>query len=524
MSAGTEILEFLAPDNTVLGQLTKYSEFEAKRVQYGMGVLTMTLHFEEELIHESVDVDGSPTTAYLHGFANFGIRVKYNDGQEFLDTIIVAADDDDAESSESRGEFPIDIQITARSVPEVTLARREIKSSSGAANVYPSAKPDDTLKELWRDQVLASGEHPSWYSTESLGREDFGPDLVMAVAADAGAHADTDPRAYWDTGEPLLGSTMEYCRRWDMRPIATRGASGAITLGVTVPNTGTDRTTGSGKVVFDRQGGGLKRAKRLIDWETPGSVADVQGRGKGDRQPHGYAKNTALLAKIGVAETGELFASAGADDVDGHADYVLNSLQGIAVRYEFELTEGEGARWGTNWDVNDKIVIHDSRRAVTVSEYVVEATLSRKVPEPCEMAIKVGELDRSENQQSQRSGGGGGGGGKKGGKPKQKAGEALAWDSMEGSDGSTIEADENQDTIDWIDESAGNILYVESGASSDPTGDGQDEVWILRARARFFDICPSCNGYIQIKKPNGNIIYLLAYDPEGGGGGGGGGE
>lgn len=522
MSAGTEVLELLAPDNTVLGQLTKYSDFEAKRMQYGLGVLTLTLHFEEELIHESVTVDGGSTTAYLHQFANFGIRVKYNDA-EFLDTIIVAADDDDAETSESRGEFPIDISITARSVPEVLLGRREIKSASGAANVYTSLPPDDLLKELWRDQVLSGGEHPSWYTSESLGREDFGPDIVMAVAADSSSHAETDPRGYWDTGEPLLGSSMEYCRRWDMRPKATRGASGAITLDVTVPNTGTDRTSGSGRVVFDREGGGLKRVRRLIDWETPGSVADVQGRGKGDRQPHGYAKNTALLAKIGVSETGELFPSAGADDVDGHAEYVLNSLAGIAVRYEFELTEGDGARWNTNWDVNDKVVVYDSRRALTVQEYVVEATLSRNVPEPCEMAIKVGELDRSEVQQSQRSGGGGGGGGKKGGKPKEKGGEALAWDEMEGSDGSTMEADESQDSILWADESSANILYVQSGANSDPTGDGQQEVWLLSARARFFDNCPSCNGYIQIRKPSGGIINLLAYDPEGGGGGGGGG-
>ncbi len=90
-------------------------------------------------------------------------------------------------------------------------------------------------------------------------------------------------------------------------------------------------------------------------------------------------------------------------------------------------------------------------------------------------------------------------------------------------DGTTIEADESQDGIEWDDERLDNVLYVESGARADPTPDGQDEAWELRARARFYDLCPSCNGYIQVRKTNGSIIHLLTYDPEAGGGGGGGG-
>jgi len=520
---GQEVLELLAPDGTVLGQLTKYADFEAVRAQFGLGSLAVTLHFEDELIHAPIVVGGGSTTAYAWGFANFGIRVSYN-GRQFLDTIIVAAEDSDAEPSASRTDaLPIDIQITARTPVEVLLGRREVKSALGSANVYLSAAPDDTLKALWRDQILAGGEHPDWYGDESLSRGDFGPDLVVAVAADTAGHVDTDPRAYWDTGEPLLASTMEYCRRWDMRPAATRSGD-TIVLDVTVPNTGSDRTSGARRVVFDREGGGLRSLKRLIDWETYGSVADVQARGKGDRQPHGYAKDDGLLARIGVAETGELHPSGNADDAEAQAQYLMASQQEAWLRYEVELTEGDGSRWGDDWDVNDKIVVYDSRRGVTLADYVVEATLSRSVPEPCEMAIKIGELDRNEDQQTQRSGGGGGGGGRKGGKPKAKSGEPLTWDRMTGSDATEVLADESQDELVWDDERELNIIYAESGATADPGGDGDPEEWELRVRARVFEGCNECNAHVYIRKPNGELAMLLAYDPTGGesdpGGGG----
>jgi len=507
---GQVLLTLILPGGGGERPLRLWDDLKAEQVEFGWESISFTLADEDPALDAEYTVAAGTFTVRDQP-ALCAVRVTYR-GRVFAEGVIVNATDEDEDAGGTTlDDVPITWAIDCIGYTEWGATGRDVKTSSNVRFSVANVLCDNALRDLMREQMQAGFyQQPPFYDLAGVGRDDFGP-LTYTIAA-AGLHPDTETLLRWDTGDSLIDAISEYCRRRDLKIVAARTGD-SIDLAVTYPATGDDL---SASVIFSRARGTVRKFRRSRDYLRESNIVQVQGKGAHARQALGHALNEDSIELLGMRETGEAWHSATEDDADGHADSIVQSTAGAYLSYDVKVNEGKGCVWGDDFLLSDKVSAVCERRGVTVADYVSKLTLTKQNPDPAELEIHIGRQPVNEDQASQRSGGGGGGGKRKGGKPKPKQGEALSWDRMVGSDETEIVADNVQDLIEWADESGLAIIYAESGAEDDPTDEEQGEEWILRIRGRAFTGCRPCNSYVRLRKPNGTIIELLAFDPDGG--------
>jgi hypothetical protein len=73
------------------------------------------------------------------------------------------------------------------------------------------------------------------------------------------------------------------------------------------------------------------------------------------------------------------------------ADVLIAQVGGAETTYEAQIEEDAGRLYLVHWDVGDKCTIYDSRRSITVHDWITEVTLTLDAPGPYELDIKLGK-------------------------------------------------------------------------------------------------------------------------------------
>lgn len=509
-AAGVAVVEFYLPGHVYAGEIERYLSFEAESVEFNLGTGTIEIDGTDPIL--ALTYERNSTTFTVRELPlRCGVIIRYRDGV-FLDALVEDwEDEDDEERAVDLDDLPTKVTWHLRQTDDVLLSMRQIKGTDGGRYSQSGVKPDDAAKALLRANTQApadGGIEPTWYSLNSVDREDFGP-YSVTIVADAGAHPDTDDRVRWHHNESLRDSLLEYCRRWGMKLSGSWGTGGERIIDIVYPGTGDDKTD---SVVFERERGTLARFKLIGNGGREANVAEATGKGTRETQARAFAKSATSQALFGVIETGEGDPSADADDAQDNADFIIAQVAGTERRYEAKINEGDGCIWNTDFVLSDKVKIRCSKRSVTVTDWITKLRLTRTVPEPPELEIHTGRADDNEDQKSQRSGGGGSGSRRAGGKPKRKSGEPDTVRTIVPNVGDDVVFDEVDDELQLKGEVNDRIRARTYGV--DP-GSGEDdpEVMWIQVLSTFFGTCPACNGYVLTVDPsNGHVIKLLAQD------------
>lgn len=426
---GDAYIEVTDPGRSVIGSVHRLISATCEIHEFGQGTLDIVIPRSEPFL----DVSYSSSTAFERKLSGYGFRLVYR-GEEFFDGIAVVMEDEDAqEEGHALDDVPITVTIHCITWLDWFLGGRQMKGA-GRAKFSQNAKADNVLKAMLRANMVSGGApsliEPPEYGTglydpildtsgHTVSRTNFGHGWTVAVAADTGAHADTVTHT-WDSGRSLADQVREFCRLWDV------GLSGSwsgttYTIATAATAAGSDLTA---SIKFTRENGGLTRFRRVVDRLSPSSVSEVAGIGRRDNQIVKYAINSAFYASEGLREMGaEVWRSASATDAQNESRYLITQINGYLETREVNVREIDGQVWG-DFGLGDKVTIYDSRRALTVADYVASASLEFQAPGPWELAIQIGRPPQNPDRASRRSGGGGGGGGHGGGHPKGTDGES----------------------------------------------------------------------------------------------------
>lgn len=463
MDATDLVVEMYDPSGALVTHLDDYDELSAKQLEFG----DMELMFSLPLESDSLQTVYSGSTAYARALNGYRFVVKYW-GSVFFDGIAVAMDDEDEEDGGmTLDDVPVNVKVECWSWAHWLLSGRLIMGTGRDRYAPSAAKADNVLRAMWRaNMVTGTLITPTEYTTPgvsdpvagtgpfTVSRTNFGP-FTVAVEADTTSHPTTVTHR-WDHGRGLWENTLEFCRRYNLG--ITASVSGTtITLGVVYPGTGTDRTS---TIRFTREMGNLLRFSRRVDRGLGANVAECRGQGKRGRQHASYAMLKAFYDSVGLRETSEVWRSANLADTATNAEWMIHQLGGATTTYTSKLIEIDTQKWG-DFARGDKITIYDSKRGVTVQDYIAELELTHQADDIPELNIITGIPPTNEDKNLGRSGGGGGGGGSRGGgHPKNADGETKDaedawWIERCHNNGTTIYADENADIEGILGEAPG---------------------------------------------------------------------
>lgn len=409
------------PDGAFLTMVEDYDGLECKRGEYGQGDLSFSLPETSDVLTHVY----SGSTGYARALSNYRFELYYW-GALFFEGIAVTCDDDDEEAGGSTlDDIPTNVVVSCVPSTQWLGSGRLIMGTAGVRYTTGSVTADDGLKGLWRAQcVAASIIEPTAYGagvldpttglTHSIDRENFGP-FTVAIAADTSSHSETGTWR-WDHGRSLWDNTLEHCRRYDLMPtVSWSGTTCTINF---VDAAGSDL---AGDVVFSRERENLRRFSRKVDrMSNAASVAECRGFGRRGAQIARYAMKKSLYDDVGVRETTEVWRSASGADAENNVAFIIHQVGGAETTYEAELSELDDQKWG-DFDRGDRVTIHDSKRGITVEDYISELELTHDADDIPELRILTGRPPLDEDKKGGRSGGGHGGGGSRGGGPPKNA-------------------------------------------------------------------------------------------------------
>lgn len=439
------------PTRALVGHVTDYDDLHVKRTEFNQAIITFTLPLESDILAAVY----SSQTAYARALSGYTFDVYYW-GTMFARGVAVICDDDDEESGGSTlDDIPASVSVECWELHHWVLSGRLIMGTSGNRYSPAAMKADNVLRAMWRaNMVTGTLIEPSDYSSvldpttglsNSVSRTNFGP-FTVAVEADTTSHPTTVTHR-WDHGRSLWDNTLEFCRRYDLRPYYTLSGT-TITLKVAYPSTGTDRTA---TVRFTREMGNLLRFGRKVDRGATSNVAECRGKSRRTAQIRRYAMHKASYDDVGARETAEVWRSADGTDAQNNASWIITQVGGAETHYRAILAEIDTQKWG-DFDIGDKVTIYDSRRGITVQDYITSLELTHQADDVPELDIATGREPQNEDKKLGRGGGGGGGGhARGGGHPKNADGETLE----------TVIAAGSCITVNSLtDDDAGTITYT----------------------------------------------------------------
>lgn len=445
------VVQCYDPSRTLVGIVSDYDDLHVKRTEFGQAITTLTLPLESDILAAVY----SSSTAYTRALSGYTFDVSYW-GAHFARGVVVICDDDDEEDGGSTiDDIPSSVSVECWELHHWVLSGRLIMGSSRDRYAPSAATADNVLRAMWRANCVtgtiitpsdySSVVDPTTGSSHAVSRTNFGP-FTVAVEADTTSHPDTVTWR-WDHGRSLWDNTVEFCRRYNLRPYYTISGT-TITLKVAYPGTGTDRTT---SVRFTREMGNLIRFGRKVDRGATSNVAECRGKGRRTGQVSRYAMHKTSYDDVGTRETSEVWRSANSTDAQNNASWIITQVGGAETHYRAKLIEIDTQKWG-DFDIGDKVTIYDSRRGITVADYISSLELSHQADDVPELDIATGREPQNEDKKLGRGGGGGGGGGgRAGGHPKNADGETLE----------TIIAAGSCITVNSLtDDDAGTITYT----------------------------------------------------------------
>lgn len=439
------------PARALIAPLHDYGSLRCKRSEFDQAETSFTLPLEGEVMQSSY----SSQTAYQRALSGYTFDVYYW-GDFFARGVAVVCDDDDEdEGGSTPDDVPATVSVECIELHHWVLSGRLIMGVSGGRFAPGTATADNVLRELWRvNCVAASIIEPAEFGTgvidpttgasNTVSRANFGP-FTVAVEANTSSHPDT-VRHRWDHGRSLWDNTVEFCRQYNLRPYYTLSGT-TITLRVAYPATGTDRTA---SVVFSRERGNLLKFSRKVDRLATSNIAECRGLGRRNGQRKKYAQHRASYLDVGGRETAEVWRSADDDDAQNNAEFIIHQVGGAETHYVAKLAEIDAQKWG-DFDRGDKVTIIDTRRGITVQDWIAVLELHHDEDDVPVLDILTGREPLGEDGKQNRSGGGGGGGGGRGGgHPKNADGETLETLLVEGDciEISSVE-DEEEGTITY---------------------------------------------------------------------------
>lgn len=445
------VVECYDPARALVGQVTDYDNLHVKRAEFSQAITTLTLPLESDILAAVY----SGSSAYVRALSGYTFDIYYW-GAFFARGVAVICDDDDEEDGGSTiDDIPSQVLVECWELHHWVLSGRLIMGTNRDRFSPTAATADNVLRAMWRANCVtgtlitpsdySSVLDPTTGSSHAVSRTNFGP-FTVAVEADTTSHPDTVTWR-WDHGRSLWDNTVEFCRRYNLRPYYTLSGT-TITLKVAYPGTGTDRTA---DVRFTREMGNLVRFGRKVDRGATSNVAECRGKGRRTGQVSRYAMHKTSYDNVGARETSEVWRSANSADAQNDASWIIAQVGGAETHYRAKLIEIDTQKWGT-FDIGDKVTIYDSRRGITVADYISSLELTHQADDVPELDIATGREPQNEDKKLGRGGGGGGGGGgRAGGHPKNADGETLE----------TIIAAGSCITVNSLtDDDAGTITYT----------------------------------------------------------------
>lgn len=445
------VVECYDPARALVGQVTDYDDLHVKRMEFNQAITTLTLPLESDILAAVY----SGSSAYVRALSGYTFDIYYW-GAFFARGVAVICDDDDEEDGGSAiDDIPSQVLVECWELHHWVLSGRLIMGTNRDRYSPTPATADNVLRAMWRANcvspgIIAPSDYSSVYdpttgTSHAVSRTNFGP-FTVAVEADTTSHPDTVTWR-WDHGRSLWDNTVEFCRRYNLRPYYTLSGT-TITLRVAYPGTGTDRTA---TVRFTREMGNLVRFGRKVDRGATSNVAECRGKGRRTGQVGRYAMHKTSYDNVGARETSEVWRSASSTDAQNNASWIIAQVGGAETHYRAKLIEIDTQKWG-DFDIGDKVTIYDSRRGTTVADYISSLELTHQADDVPELDIATGREPQNEDKKLGRGGGGGGGGGSRaGGHPKNADGETLE----------TIVAAGSCITVTPVtDDDAGTITYT----------------------------------------------------------------
>ncbi|MEO8084087.1 MAG: hypothetical protein ABI780_09715 [Ardenticatenales bacterium] len=414
------------PARALVGPVTDYDQLRVKRTEFGQAITTFDLPLESDVLAAVY----SGSSAYARALSGYTFDVYYWGGFFARGVAVICDDDDEEDGGSTIDDIPSSVQVECWELHHWVLSGRTIMGTAGNRYTPATAKADNVLRAMWRANMVAGPlVEPAEYSSgvldpttgvsTAVSRTNFGP-FTVAVEADTTSHPTTVTHR-WDHGRSLWDNTVEFCRRYGLRPYYTLSGT-TITLRVAYPNPGTDRTA---SVRFTREMGNLIRFGRKVDRGATSNIAECRGKGRRTAQIRQYAQHKQSYDDVGARETTEVWRSADGTDAQNNASWIITQVGGAETHYRAKLVEIDTQKWG-DFDLGDKITIYDSRRAATVADYITSLELQHDADDVPELAIATGREPQNEDKKMSRGGGGGGGGhARGGGHPKNADGEAT---------------------------------------------------------------------------------------------------
>lgn len=510
-------IELYNPDWTLSRRVDQFDGFELEEREDGTAVCKFTMPLED--VPTDIYATGGqqcPIVVYIRGTRRFGVVGGAG--------IISSMEDEDREGGgSSLDDIVVDVHIEAITDWQYHLMGREVKGTSGNRYSRTSMAPTVAMRDLINANCrTGSVIEPTEYATlgtSGVDRDNFGAHKVLG--AYSGSHPDTIDSIRWPNGESLFHSIVEGCRRHDCRVASswnTAASPPEMTVTITYPRLGSDLTSGSSQVRFSRETGSLAYFSRKVDHLKDSNVAEVQGKSVRANQPKGYAIHQDSYDAQGLRETGDLWPDGWQDDVDEEAAFIMAQVGGSSTTYEAKLREITGMVLGEDCDLGDKIAIDDSRRGISVEDYITTIKWSMSGAGPLNPEILLGREEISDSSRGGRSGGGRSGSGRKGGKPKGKGGEPESARTIETNAGDVV-FDQADDT--WLLKGETGVTRIRPvhALVDDPDTEDGDEETKLYIEGDVFEPCVACNGYMWIWAANlGRNVKVLITDPGPGGG------
>lgn len=427
-SPGDFYAEFLKPDRTLAGPVSRFISGSFKRLELGMRRGEMKIDLEQDWLSHAYTYSGIGTrTALAWALTGYTANIYYR-GTLFLDGIRTYFKAEDVERRTGSSEAgPAEATVKLWAPWEWYLENHLIYGTGsggiGARFTQTSKKPDDIVKELLRaNMTLDAGAgypiEPAYYAANSLNREFHGPHTI-AIAADTGSHPTTDTRARFTHGKGLRDQVLEYCRRWNMR-LSGSWSGTTYTIDVIYPATGDDLTD---TIVFERERQNLYFFSYEVDPTKATAVVEVKGQGRHDGQARAHKHHTDFYLLNGIKETGEVIREADATDCEDDAEFVITQIGGQDTKYEAECGEVTGQLW-PDFDQGDKVTINVPRYGLTVEDWIAELELTKQGHNAPDLKIRMGREEENADTGQQRSGGGGRGGRRGGGTANKQDGES----------------------------------------------------------------------------------------------------
>lgn len=445
------VVQCYDPARALVGPVTDYDQLRVKRSEFGQAITTFDLPMESDILAAVY----SGQTAYARALSGYTFDVYYW-GDFFARGVAVICDDEDEEDGGATiDDIPASVNVECWELHHWVLSGRLIMGTGRDRYSPTAAKADNVLRAMWRANCVSPGIiapsdyssvlDPTTGSSHAVSRVNFGP-FTVAVEADTTSHPDTVTWR-WDHGRSLWDNTIEFCRRYNLRPYYTLSGT-TITLRVAYPATGSDLT---GSVRFTREMGNLLRFGRRVDRGATSNVAECRGKGRRTGQIARYAMHKASYDDVGARETAEVWRSASGTDAQNNASWIISQVGGAETHYIARLAEIDTQKWG-DFDLGDKVTIYDSRRGITVQDYISGLELEHNADDVPELIITTGREPQNEDKKLGRGGGGGGGGhARGGGHPKNADGETLE----------TVVAAGSCITVNSVtDDDAGTITYT----------------------------------------------------------------